>query len=77
VSDTDWQDVATYASGFEADFAIAQLEAAGIPAMRVNNDIGFFGVGFQGPTTRGVTVRVPPDALEDAVEVLRPPGRKP
>jgi hypothetical protein len=62
-----WSVLATYASGFEADLAMAQLETAGIPALRDNNDtVGIFGPGFQGATARGVTVRVPEAALEDA-----------
>jgi hypothetical protein len=63
----EWSVLATYASGFEADLAMAQLETAGIPAIRDNNDtVGIFGPGFQGATARGVTVRVPAAALEDA-----------
>jgi len=62
-----WSVLATYASGFEADLAMAQLESAGIPALRDSNDtVGIFGPGFAGATARGVTVRVPADALEDA-----------
>lgn len=67
MSDTEWRVLATYASGFEADLAMAQLETANIPAVRDNNDtVGIFGPGFQGATARGVTVRVPASALEDA-----------
>ncbi len=70
---TGWREVATFASGFEADLAIAQLEAAGIPALRDNNDtVGIFGPGFQGATARGVTVLVPVAALNDARAVLCP-----
>ncbi len=66
-SDSGWAVLATYASGFEADFAMGLLEAAEIPAVRDNNDtVGIFGPGFQGATARGVTVRVPTAALEDA-----------
>ena len=66
-----WREVATFASGFEADLAIAQLGAARIPAVRDNNDtVGIFGPGFQGATARGVTVLVPLDALEEARVVL-------
>ena len=69
---TDWRPVATYASGFEADFAIAQLEAAEIPAVRNTNDtVGIFGPGFQGATARGVTVLAAAcEALEDARTAL-------
>jgi hypothetical protein len=67
VDDSGWRVLATYASGFAADLAMAQLEAAEIPAVRDSNDtVGIFGPGFQGPTARGVTVRVPAAALEDA-----------
>lgn len=62
-----WSVLATYASGFDADIAMAQLEAAEIPAIRDSNDtVGIFGPGFQGATGRGVTVRVPTMALDDA-----------
>jgi hypothetical protein len=62
-----WSVLATYASGFEADLAMAQLEAAEIPAVRDSNDsVGIFGPGFQGATAQGFTVRVPATSLEDA-----------
>ena len=68
-----WVDVVTFSSGFEADLAVAQLEAAGIRAVRYSNDtVGIFGPGFQGATARGVTVRVPADALDAARAVLAP-----
>jgi hypothetical protein len=67
MSESGWRVLATYASGFEADLAMAQLEAAEIPAVRDDNDtVGIFGPGFQGATARGVTVRVPAGALADA-----------
>ena len=66
-----WRVLATYVSGFDADVAMAQLEAAKIPAVRNNNDtVGIFGPGFQGPTARGVTVLVPAGALEAAREAV-------
>lgn len=67
MSKSEWRVLATYASGFEADLAMAQLEAAEIPAVRDSNDsVGIFGPGFQGVTARGFTVRVPAASLEDA-----------
>jgi hypothetical protein len=67
-----WLDVATFASGFQADLAISRLEAAGIRAVRDDNDtVGIFGPGFQGATAHGVTVRVPARALDDARLLLR------
>ena len=68
-----WVDVVTFSSGFEADLAVAQLEAAGIRAVRDSNDtVGIFGPGFLGATARGATVRVPADALDAARAVLAP-----
>jgi hypothetical protein len=70
---TEWRELATFSSGFEADVAIARLEAAGITAVRNNNDTaGIFGPGFQGASARGVTVRVLADALDEAHAILRP-----
>ena len=44
-----WSVLATYSSGLEADIAMGQLEQAGIPALRDNNNaVGIFGPGFQG-----------------------------
>jgi hypothetical protein len=74
MSESEWRVLATYASGFEADLAMAQLEVAEIPAIRDSNDtVGIFGPGFQGVTTQGFTVRVPADALEDARAVVSLP----
>lgn len=62
-----WSILDTYATGFEADFVIAQLEANDIPAVRDNHDSSaLFGVGFQGATAKGYTVMVPTEALDDA-----------
>jgi hypothetical protein len=67
MTDSSWSVIATYASGFEADLAIAQLEASHIPAFRDNHDtVGIFGPGFQGATAQGVTVSVPSHLLEQA-----------
>jgi hypothetical protein len=71
MSKTGWTVLATYASGFEADLAMAELEAAEIPAVRESNDsVGIVGPGFQGATAKGFTVRVPAAALEDARAVV-------
>ena len=72
-SDAGWRVLATFASGLEADIAIARLEDAEIPALRDSHDAaGIFGSAFQGATSRGVTVRVPAAALDDARLVLEP-----
>ena len=66
-----WCALETFASGFEADLAIARLEAACIPTMRDSHDTaGILGFGFQGATARGVTVHVPDDAVTAAREIL-------
>jgi hypothetical protein len=73
MSESGWRVLATYASGFEADIAMAHLEAAEIPAVRDSNDsVGILGPGFQGATAQGFTVRVPASALEDARAVASP-----
>ena len=66
-----WVTLANFRAGYEADIAIAVLDAAGIPAVRRGNDIvGLFGPGFEGPTARGVDVLVPAEAAEEARAVL-------
>jgi hypothetical protein len=72
-SEVFWVPVAVFAAGYEADFALARLESAGILAVRRDNDtVGIFGPGFQGATARGVAVLVPSDALAEARELLEP-----
>lgn len=71
MAEREWVELATYASGLEADIVIAQLEAEGIPVLRDSNDsTGIFGAGFQGRSAFGVTVRVPSDAVEEARAML-------
>lgn len=66
-----WVSVATFAAGYEADIAIARLDAAGIVAVRQGNDtVGLFGPGFEGPTARGVDVLVPRENAAEAREIL-------
>jgi len=72
--------LATYASVFDADVAMAQLETAKIPAMRDSNDpLAFFGAAYPGPSISGTTVLVPTAALEAAraaVTLVRGSGRR-
>jgi hypothetical protein len=71
VSDKRWLLLANFASGLEADIAVARLEAEEIPAQARGNDIvGIFGPGFQGSTARGVDVLVPEDLIAQARIVL-------
>lgn len=67
-----WIQVARFAAGFEADIAVARLEAAGVLAIARGNDVvGVFGPGFGGTSARGVDVLVPSDAIDAAREALR------
>ncbi|MEO6528970.1 MAG: hypothetical protein ABIP93_20295 [Gemmatimonadaceae bacterium] len=66
-----WISIASFGAAFEADIAIARLEAAGILAVSRGNDIvGLFGPGFAGSSARGVDVLVPSDATDAAREIL-------
>lgn len=66
-----WVPVATYGMVYEADFARATLESAGIPAhVRGGEHVAIFGPGWAGPTTRGLTLMVPAECLEEARELL-------
>ncbi|MEJ2215939.1 MAG: DUF2007 domain-containing protein [Gemmatimonadota bacterium] len=65
-----WQKVAAFAAQYEADLAVARLEAAGIPVLVKGPTTGIFGPGQIGPTALGVAVFVPADQLRRAKEVL-------
>ncbi len=68
-----WVTVATYGAGYEADIAIARLDAAGITAIRRGNDlVGLFGPSFEGRSARGIEVLVPSDEVAEAREALAP-----
>ena len=65
-----WAEVATYGTVLEAEFAAATLQEAGIPARVHGEHLGFFGIGYQGPTMFGAKVAVPVHRLDDARELL-------
>jgi len=68
-----WVAVATFGAGYEADIAIARLDAAGITAIRRGNDlVGLFGPSFEGRSVRGIEVLVPSDEAAVARDVLAP-----
>jgi Putative prokaryotic signal transducing protein len=70
-SPSDWIKLASFSSVFEADLAVAALEAADIPAFVVGHQkSGIFGAGFQGPVIGGVEVRVPTSMLDAAWEII-------
>ena len=72
---SDWTKLTTFASGLEADIAVARLNSEEIPAHARGNDIiATVGFGFQGPTARGVDVLVPADLIDEARAVLEIDG---
>jgi hypothetical protein len=71
--DRSWVAIASFGAGYEADIAIARLDAAGIMAVRRGNDlVGLFGPSFEGRSARGVEVLVPSDVVAQARDVLDP-----
>ena len=74
MTESAWRVVATCASGFEADLAMALLESAEIPALRDSHDaVGVFGPGYMGSSSHGVTVSVPVELYDEALASITPP----
>jgi hypothetical protein len=71
-----WVAIANFGAGWEADLAVARLDAEDIPARARGNDlVGIFGPGFQGATARGFLVEVPVPFIARAQSLLaRPPA---
>lgn len=65
-----WAKVASFKASYEADLARQTLEAEGIPVTVVGDATGIFGPGYMGPTTRGNSVLVPSDRLDEAHELI-------
>jgi hypothetical protein len=66
-----WTEVASYGAVWEADFAAETLREAGIPAyVEGGQHVGIFGMGYQGPSLRGVRVLVPWHRRHDARVLL-------
>ncbi len=66
-----WVVVATFGAVWQADFAAETLREAGIPAhVEGGQNVGIFGLGYQGPTQFGVKVRVPWHRERDARDLL-------
>lgn len=67
----EWVPVAEYGAVHEADFAVATLTSAGIPAQVVGADhVGIFGPGWAGFSPRGLTVAVPARSADEARSLL-------
>jgi hypothetical protein len=71
-----WVRIANFASGWEADLAVARLQGERVPARAMGNDVtGIFGPGFQGANARGFWVEVPQPLAARALDLLaRPPA---
>jgi len=65
-----WVVVASFGTVFEAEFAAATLEEAGIPARVTGAHLGIWGAGYQGPSMYGVQLTVPWHREEDARDLL-------
>ena len=64
---SDWTSIARYDTLVEAELAAGRLESADIPFLIDQHDaVGLFGPGHSGVSTRGVTLKVPPDFAEYA-----------
>ena len=70
MTDGDWVLLKDYASQMDADLDLATLQAQKIPVMVKGPEIGIFGPGFAGATSRGVEVYVPGGALRAARELI-------
>lgn len=67
---SEWVQLATFATGFEADLAQQSLNEAEIPCLLRGNQAGMFGAGFQGPVMGGIMLYVPSTAVETARDLL-------
>lgn len=67
---SDWVPVREYGALFQAELDQQLLEQAGIPVLLKGPITGAFGPGFSGPTAQGVTLLVPDDRRDAAVELL-------
>ena len=65
-----WIRVKEYGALFEAELAQQMLEQSDIPVMLKGPITGAFGPGFSGPTAQGVTLLVPGEHYDRAIEIL-------
>jgi len=65
-----WITVATYSARYLAELPIQSLEGAGIPVLVKGEEPGIWGPAFAGPTSQGVTLLVPSEAKQEALEIL-------
>lgn len=65
-----WVRVASFASGMEAELAIARLRQGGVYAVSRGHLTGVFGYASMGASPWGVDVLVPGDLMEEAAGLL-------
>ncbi|HEX8361623.1 MAG TPA: DUF2007 domain-containing protein [Longimicrobium sp.] len=65
-----WDVVASFGTVLEAEFAVATLQEAGIPARVHGAHLGIWGAGYQGPSMFGARVMVPQHRADDARTLL-------
>jgi len=53
------------------------LDEAGIPSMVKGLEVGIWGPGWGGPVPRGVSIFVPSDRLDEAMQLLESFGEQP
>jgi len=69
-SRAEWVQVASFATGLEADIAKNTLEDDGIPVLVQSNAPGIFGLAYQGGVAGGVRLHVPTPEVSRARELL-------
>jgi hypothetical protein len=67
---SDWKTLKEYAMMFEAELDKGLLEQSDIPVLLKGPLTGAFGPGFAGATAQGVTLLVPGDRYDEALELL-------
>lgn len=71
VERSPWVRIATFATGWEGELAVARLANERVPARVTGNDlVGLFGPGFQGANARGFFVEVPSRYVSRAQVIL-------
>ena len=66
-----WVTVATFSARYLAELPMQTLEGQGIPVLLKGEEPGIWGPGFSGPTSQGLELKVPDNAVDDAREILK------